>query len=63
MLTRLWFAVSLGWAVLFFYNDSTRTVPSVNGADVMIALFPFLVGVIIRNAWRYIRTGSLRSRV
>jgi hypothetical protein len=62
MITRLWFVLSVGWAALFFWNCTTRTVFKFDGVDAILVFGPFLMGLALKLVGRYVMTGSVRPR-
>jgi hypothetical protein len=57
MLTRLWFVLSLGWAALFFFNCMTRETFRFDQFDAVLVFGPFIVGLLLRWTYRYVRHG------
>lgn len=58
MITRAWLVISIAWALLFLYADSTRVPPVVTGSDLLLAFFPLIAGVALKRIGRFVITGK-----
>lgn len=58
MITRLWFVVSVLWfaVVCFLVHWSEMNALSIR-ATLWFAVTPFLIGLVVRIAYRYVRFG------
>jgi hypothetical protein len=59
MVTRLWFALSLLFAVVMLLNYSSREIPSLSAFDWLVAFSPLLLGLALKIIGRYVVTGRL----
>ncbi|HEY7306269.1 MAG TPA: hypothetical protein VH601_19245 [Bryobacteraceae bacterium] len=57
MLTRLWFALSVIWAVSLYLADWQLSTPGSSYPIFWFAAAPLLIGLLIRVVYRYVVFG------
>lgn len=61
MLTRLWFILSLAWAIPCLYGVLSAPEIRLDAMWLIVIFGPFIAGLLLKAAGRYVVTGRLRS--